>query len=141
MIERLGSAAMFGIERQQRQAATARLGFGGLHQPAAEPLPPRPAVHQQLLYIGAVFLVRRRVQPQHHGAKDDAIVAAHHDQHGAAVAQGRQLALPEGARGVHGKGLHEIDAGAMRHAVVQDFGQRIQFGVGRRSIQNGNSHV
>jgi hypothetical protein len=79
-------------------------------------------VHQQLLDLAAVRLIRRRVETELHGTHDAAI-EARGEQHGFPARNGRDRLLEKLRRIVAAIGQHEIDRSAAGHAILQHAGQ------------------
>ncbi|MEA2920227.1 MAG: hypothetical protein QOF07_190 [Bradyrhizobium sp.] len=112
--------------QHQKPAATAP-GFllGPRHQRRADAVTARGAMHQELLDIGAVRLVGRRIQPELDRA-DDFAAELGRQQHGI-ISGDRDCDLAEERQRV---GLrerrHEADAGAALDAIDQHRGELIQ---------------
>ena len=97
----------------------------------------RRAMHQQLLDVAAMRLVRRHVETELHGA-DDAAVELGRDQHGLAARDRRDHLLEELRRVVAAKRQHEADARAAFDAIDEDVGEFIDRGLRGRGIEDQN---
>jgi hypothetical protein len=112
-----------GVEREQPATGPERRALELAHQRLAEALPSRASVDEQLADGRAVWLVRERVDVEHHGARDLAVLELAREQDRAPGGDRELDARPVGV-GVRGRErVEEANRGAGADAVDQDLRQ------------------
>jgi hypothetical protein len=132
------------VEHDEPAAALSRLFLDCGHQRHADATSPRGTMHQHLLDVGAMALVRRRVEGELHGA-DDFSVAFRREQDDVAASDRIRHFLKKRKRLFMAIGRHEIDAGAALHAIDQDISKfrqsRIRYRRGQGNDLRGRAHA